>query len=196
MLDLDVPLNGGTTLLHWLVPDVVPNASNGQLTIPNTTDTPGAPYFGPAPPPGNAHRYVELLFDQPENFEIPADFASINPPKNVTDRIGFDLEKFVEESGLKKLVAGNFFRVQNTTTTASGTGASAQVSETAASSASQTGAAGASQTAVASRTGAGQSASGTASATDSSATGAGVRGYVAGSAVAVCGVLSAVVVML
>ncbi len=178
-MDLDVPLNGGTTLLHWLESGVTPSSSNGTLVTPSDPFK-GAPYVSPAPPPGNAHRYVELLFEQPDNFEIPSDFQSINPPADVNARIGFNLQKFIDEAGLTELVAANFFRVQNGTSSASGTGAagSGAATSTAASGASQTGlvvTSAASQSAAA--TGSSQAAaSGTASASGSTPTGAGVAG--------------------
>ena len=180
MMDIDVPLNGGTTLLHWLRWPITPDLTNGQLTIP-IDNTSGAPYFGPAPPSGQTHRYVELLFKQPTaEFQVPSDFQSFSPPANVTARIGFDLNKFMQEAGLTDLVAANFFRVQNGTTSASGT-SSGETSFTTAASASDTGASsasgsgsGSSQTASVSSTGSSETAVGTASATRSATTGAGI----------------------
>ncbi|KAF2840220.1 PEBP-like protein [Patellaria atrata CBS 101060] len=120
MIDLDVPRNGNrVTLLHWFVPDVT-FSPTGELSIPvpDGDSVAGAPYLQPSPPVGDLpHRYTFLLFAQPENFSIPDDLP-INPPTSVQDRIGFDIEAFIEEFGLKAPLAANFIQVQNTSGTA------------------------------------------------------------------------------
>jgi hypothetical protein len=76
-----------------------------------------APYFGPGPPPGPPHRYVQVLFAQPDNFTIPDCFANIITPPGVTDRsgrVGFDIDQFLRASGVRaRPLAGNYFRAQN-----------------------------------------------------------------------------------
>lgn len=132
-IDLDVPSNGSrVTLLHWMSPDItgVTDGKNStELTIPNPPV--GTPYLQPAPPVGDfPHRYVFLLFEQPRNFSIPPEFANINPPTDVSARIGFNLAKFVAASGLSTPIAANYITVQNTTGTATTTFPPAQYSTT------------------------------------------------------------------
>jgi len=121
MIDLDVPRNNSrVTLLHWFAPNVV--NSNGTLAFPISSNNPniGAPYLQPSPPVGDsAHRYTFLLFPQPEGFNIPASFSSINPPADSNARIGFNLTSFIAASGLQSTpVAANYIQVQNLTASA------------------------------------------------------------------------------
>ncbi len=60
------------TLLHAMIQDFKPSGSGGTLTSSATGPT---SYMGPAPPPetpAHAHRYVELLYEQPASFAVPA----------------------------------------------------------------------------------------------------------------------------
>lgn len=136
MIDLDVMSNGTTTtILHWLQSDFILSPER-VLTPGPTNSSLGPPYFGPAPPPGNPHRYTFLLFSQPEDFTIPESFSNLNPPTGITDLFGFNITSFVAATGLDDPLAGNYFRVVNTTGTptgtpsgtASGTGTPAQTS--------------------------------------------------------------------
>lgn len=120
MIDQDVPRNNSrVTLLHWFIPNIlVAGASNGTLRIPTTG---GAPYLQPSPPVGDIpHRYVFLLFRQPDNFSIPAGF-NISPPASTADRIGFNITDFVAKAGLSAPAAANWITVQNLTGVASAT---------------------------------------------------------------------------
>lgn len=113
MIDLDVPRNGTRlTLLHWFAYNV--STTTYPFTIPaQTASGPGAAYLQPNPPAGDvAHRYVFLLYRQPKNFAVPASFKSIDPPANTTARIGFNLTKFVEETGLEKPIVANYIQVK------------------------------------------------------------------------------------
>lgn len=129
MIDLDVPRNGGTTLLHWLESDftLTPNL---VLTPGPVNSSIGASYIGPNPPPGSPHRYTFLLFSQPPEFTIPESFSTINPPTETAARIGFNITEFVAAAGLDVPLAGNYFTVVNTSATASATstGSAAQSS--------------------------------------------------------------------
>lgn len=62
MTYLDVPHYGSTvTLLQWVEPDLTLLPSL-VLTKTPLNSTRGAPYIGPAPPPGDPHQYTVLLF--------------------------------------------------------------------------------------------------------------------------------------
>lgn len=114
MIDLDVARNGTrVNLLHWLATDIT--LTNGSLTIPST---PGAPYLRPNPPAGDSpHRYVFLLYAQPDGFSIPSQYANINPPVNSTARIGFNLTAFAADTSLNSPLAANYITVQSTNST-------------------------------------------------------------------------------
>lgn len=130
MVDLDVPPMGGgngtrRTLLHAMNTGFkATQQSMGGAMLLATTDKGPATYIGPSPPPQDTipHRYVEMLFKQPESLQVSAtDFA------NSQSRIGFDVESFVKENNLGEPLAANFFTVDGRAkggATASGTAAS------------------------------------------------------------------------
>lgn len=116
MIDPDAKFNGSDIeVLHWLQQDLTnshttTNSSLYALGAGNNTGF--APYVPPAPPaelPPRAHRYIQLLFEQPTNFTIPSAFATV-----VLNRVGFDLVKFVAATGLGPVLAANYFLVTNT----------------------------------------------------------------------------------
>lgn len=77
-----------------------------------------AVYLPPGPPPGPPHRYVQVLFEQPPNFQFPSCFSNIvgdgTTGEGIEGRIGFDLNQFVAAAGLRsRPIAGNFFLAQN-----------------------------------------------------------------------------------
>ncbi|QDS69328.1 hypothetical protein FKW77_003408 [Venturia effusa] len=80
-----------------------------------------AAYFGPGPPPGAAHRYVQVLFAQPRNFSIPPCYQNIltnpnNPNQSRKARVGFDIMGFLKATNTNpRPIAGNYFRAQNPT---------------------------------------------------------------------------------
>ncbi|KAF2871246.1 phosphatidylethanolamine-binding protein [Massariosphaeria phaeospora] len=131
MVDLDVPPANGTTtrrtLLHALTTDFkvtqqsFSNSTSGSL-LASSEEGP-ATYRGPSPPATDTipHRYVQLLFQQPETLAVQAtDFAE------TSSRIGFDINAFMQEQGLSAPLAANFFTVDGkaeangTATTAGG----------------------------------------------------------------------------
>ncbi|KAF1985108.1 PEBP-like protein [Aulographum hederae CBS 113979] len=118
MIDLDVPQNDTrVNLLHWLVPNVT-SMDRGSATLNVPAPPPGAPYIQPSPPGGDLpHRYVFLLYSIPANWTFPEKYANINPPTNVTARIGFNLQDFLSAAQLDNapLLAGNYITVQNQT---------------------------------------------------------------------------------
>lgn len=117
MVDIDVNMNGtGTTVLHWLQPNMQLNAQTNQLSVTgaNTSavaNSTAAAYLSPGPPPGPPHRYVQVLFQQPTNFQFPACFVQATQQ---TGRLGFDINQFVSVAGLQAPVAGNFIQARAT----------------------------------------------------------------------------------
>ncbi|KAL2694745.1 hypothetical protein Neosp_001331 [[Neocosmospora] mangrovei] len=120
LVDLDAPngtdSNAYAPFLHWakFIPSGVTTLPGGPPL--NMSDF--APYFGPAPPPGTGpHRYVALLFGtQNSTFQVPPSFKEFNGTE-VTDRIKFDIDTFVDEGKLD-LVAANWFTSENETSVA------------------------------------------------------------------------------
>lgn len=113
MVDLDVPRNGTRVqLLHWLASNVT-LGSNNALNVPVGQ----VPYLQPSPPVGDVpHAYTFIVFPQPANFSIPAQYADL-----AQNRVGFNTSKFVSDAGLGQALAANYIRVQNLTGTATTT---------------------------------------------------------------------------
>ena len=130
MLDLDVPpTNGSTTrrvLLHCMNTGFKATGQqlSGGATLLASSQKGPAAYIPPGPPATDtvAHRYVQLLFQQPSNLNISAaDFA------DTQKRFNFDVASFMSKNGVSAPVAANFFRVDGrasatATGAASGTG--------------------------------------------------------------------------
>jgi hypothetical protein len=127
MLDLDVPpANGSTkrrTLLHCMNTGFKATGQqlSGATTLLASSEQGPARYIPPGPPPTDtvAHRYVQLLFQQPSDLSIStADFADTN------NRFNFDVPSFMSENGVSAPVAANFFKVDGrASASATGTGA-------------------------------------------------------------------------
>jgi len=82
-------------------------------------------YAGPAPPAGSGpHRYVILLYAQPDSFSAPADLP-VNAGVSV-----FDFPAYVQASNLGPLIAANYFTVEEGTASFSISPTSAVVSST------------------------------------------------------------------
>lgn len=93
---------------HWLVNGVTLNGT-APLNIATKTGTAITKYAGPAPAQGSgAHRYVILLYIQPENFTAP---DGLNTP-DVGVSV-FNLQDYVSTSGLGPVVAATYFTVEN-----------------------------------------------------------------------------------
>ena len=128
MLDLDVPpQKGGSTrrvLLHAMNTDFKPTKqkiSGAAMLLASDSKGP-APYLSPGPPATDtvAHRYVQLLFQQPANLKVKAsDFA------NTTARFDFDINSFMSTNGLGAPMAGNFFKVDGRANATEAAGGSA-----------------------------------------------------------------------
>lgn len=103
--DAPSPINPtNRSYLHWLVLNIPShtNISQGDTLVE---------YIGPGPLPGTGyHRYVFLIFRQPERFFFN------HPPRisnhTNTGRGNFNVRQFVELMDLGTPVAGNFFRAQ------------------------------------------------------------------------------------
>lgn len=118
IVDSDVPRNNTRIqLLHYLASNVTLSPrDNRTLVLPPVAST-EASYLQPSPPVGDvAHAYTVLLFTQPSNFSIPAAFRQV-----LTDRAPFNVSAFRLAAGLENPIAANYFRVQNTTGTATTT---------------------------------------------------------------------------
>jgi phosphatidylethanolamine-binding protein len=97
------------------------NDTTGATTTATTTTTtttaatttttvtvvlPLASYHPPRPPPGSSpHRYVFLLYEQPEDFDRQVD----RKPIGLSDRPRFDYNGFLERAGLGEVVAVNYY---------------------------------------------------------------------------------------
>ncbi|KAI9663039.1 MAG: hypothetical protein M1821_008087 [Bathelium mastoideum] len=131
MIDPDAPTPQQPTeaqILHWLQPSVrvstnSSSTSSASALSPITlaaSAPPQATYLQPSPPPGSAaHRYIQYLFVQPKDFQIPAAFADFGKGSN---RSSFDVASFVQASGLQGPVAANYILVARGGNSSTGTG--------------------------------------------------------------------------
>jgi phosphatidylethanolamine-binding protein (PEBP) family uncharacterized protein len=115
MVDLDVPRNNSRVqLLHWLATNVtlgtaVSTSNSTPLVVPNAP----VPYLQPSPPVGDVpHSYTFVVFQQPANFSIPAQYSNLT-----NNRVFFNVSQFVRDAGLGQPLAGNWIQVQNLTGT-------------------------------------------------------------------------------
>ncbi|KAL1602729.1 hypothetical protein SLS60_006150 [Paraconiothyrium brasiliense] len=111
LVDLDVPRNSTRVqLLHWLTTNVTMPSTDTQTLKLADSSLDLAPYRRPSPPLNDtAHKYTLLLFEQPENFTVPARYRSL-----LQSRVGWDTAGFVNATGLGSALAANWIRVQNT----------------------------------------------------------------------------------
>lgn len=93
----------GQQTRHWLVNGVT-IGDDGALVIPPSEEA-ITPYGGPYPPDtDSAHRYVFLLYQQPESFAPEGDLA--NPGQPIDQ---FNVHEYAGGSGLGAIVAGSYF---------------------------------------------------------------------------------------
>ncbi|KAF2702655.1 PEBP-like protein [Pleomassaria siparia CBS 279.74] len=111
MIDSDVARNNTRVeLLHWLVSGVTSTGNNSKLSFPGPGE---APYRQPSPPVGDTpHAYTLVLFPQPDNFSVPAQFTGI-----LQTRVPFNMSNFVTAARLSQPIAANYILVQNLTGT-------------------------------------------------------------------------------
>lgn len=187
MVDQDVEATPGqprVQLLHYFQPNLFGSSEvlSFDAQAENATTAVGASYIPPTPPAGDGpHRYNILLYIQPEGFTVPSQFASIDPPADVSARIGFDMAGFAEAAGLGEPTAAVWFQVENKEGGSSGSTSSGGASATTSGSGSASTDAGSATTGSADSTATQtQGSSSTSGSSTSSATGASSTGNAAG----------------
>ncbi|KAG5649602.1 hypothetical protein H0H81_002889 [Sphagnurus paluster] len=112
MVDADIvgsDLSNGENR-HWLVNGV--QITGGKVSTDGATAI--TAYAGPGPATGSGpHRYVIILYSQPDSFKAP---AGLSEPIGVTL---FDLNAYQKDSGLGPLVAATYITVEDGTATVS-----------------------------------------------------------------------------
>lgn len=119
MIDLDASTNfvnpgagQPATYLHTVIRDFKASgtaSADGISTLKSTATGPVS-WFGPAPPaenPPHPHRYTNLLWEQPANWQIP---AAANQMLQ-SQKSGFNVPKFITAAGLQNPIAANYFNV-------------------------------------------------------------------------------------
>ncbi|KAK5079901.1 hypothetical protein LTR70_005632 [Exophiala xenobiotica] len=104
-------------IIHWWQEGLtkstteVDSASIGGTRLVNDT-APRVSYRRPRPPTNSsAHRYIQYLFEQPSNFQVPEAYSGYND-QNITR---FPFEQFLNDAGLEAPVAANYFYCSNQT---------------------------------------------------------------------------------
>lgn len=113
LLTIDPDVQYGTTsttVLHWLQ-SLRADCQTGLL-YENPESEQTATYIPPQPPKRSHHRYIFLLFKQPDDYNLPECYQHILPATKEA-RVGFDPKGFVEVLGLGSPLAGNWFYVEN-----------------------------------------------------------------------------------
>jgi len=119
---------------HWLIN----SASVTGINVSLTSGVSVTKYAGPAPPAGSGpHRYVIMLYAQPDSFSAPANLSQPNVGVSV-----FDFPAYVKATNLGALIGANYFTVQEGLASVSISPTSAVVSATLPSAASSTTSAG------------------------------------------------------
>ncbi|KAH2917230.1 hypothetical protein KXV64_001828 [Aspergillus fumigatus] len=98
-LDIDAPfpsLGFLGPILHWIHPGFKPST---DTTVTGETILTTAP-----------HRYVFLLYEQPEGFNIEKHAPKNGKPVGNWQRIRYDLGAFAKEVNLGPVLAANYFR--------------------------------------------------------------------------------------
>jgi hypothetical protein len=108
-LDLDAPFPSFSVLgpaLHWIQPGLTAGPDN-RLT---SNEPFVANYIGPAPPPKSApHRYVFILFEQPNGFDGQKYAPAGGAPLSMWPRIRYDLDAWQKTAKLSEPLAVNYF---------------------------------------------------------------------------------------
>ncbi|KAI0517526.1 phosphatidylethanolamine-binding protein [Xylaria bambusicola] len=119
MIDLDASTNflnpsagKPATYLHTVLRDFKASGapSAAGITTLKTTATGPVSWFGPAPGaenPPHPHRYTNLLWVQPANWQVPSAASTMLQ----SQKLGFDVPKFITAAGLSNPIAANYFNV-------------------------------------------------------------------------------------
>ncbi|KAJ5153630.1 uncharacterized protein N7500_009069 [Penicillium coprophilum] len=117
-IDLDAILPGTriqSVILHWYQPNLMMDCKKPtppSRIVPgkdyDDQPQPTASYIAPRAPPNTHHRYVYLLFEQPEAYQFPECFSHVFP-ETVSARAGFDIREFIQATVLDPPVAMNYF---------------------------------------------------------------------------------------
>ncbi|KAF2147664.1 putative protease inhibitor [Myriangium duriaei CBS 260.36] len=111
-VDIDAPFPSAALLspiLHWIQPSFA-KVSGGNTLEAHASAL--VDWLQPTPPPfSGPHRYVIILFKQPESFDSKAWTTKFSPPVGVWPRTHWDIEGFVQEAGLGDAIAANWFNV-------------------------------------------------------------------------------------
>lgn len=104
-------------IIHWWQQGLTKStteansASIGGTRLVNNT-APRVSYRRPRPPTNSsAHRYIQYLFEQPSNFQVPEAYSGYND-QNITR---FPFQQFLNDAGLEDPVAANYFYCSNQT---------------------------------------------------------------------------------
>ncbi|KAI0437051.1 phosphatidylethanolamine-binding protein [Xylaria telfairii] len=119
LIDLDASTNFANpkagqqvTYLHTVLRDFKASgaASGAGVTTLTTTANGPVSWFAPQPPaenPPHPHRYTNLLWEQPANWQIPS--AANTMLQN--QKVGFNVTSFIAAAGLSNPIAANYFNV-------------------------------------------------------------------------------------
>jgi phosphatidylethanolamine-binding protein (PEBP) family uncharacterized protein len=110
-IDLDAPFISFSFLapiLHWLQSGLKAS-QDGSGTL-QSSEPPISNYRGPGPPPGAApHRYVFLLYEQPDDFNATKYAPAGGKEMGMGPRTRWNLDAWVKEAKLGPVLAVNYF---------------------------------------------------------------------------------------
>jgi len=100
--------------LHWLANDWTYGENSDHTVTLNPPSESVVAYAGPAPPSGSGpHRYITLVYPQPDTFTPPG------TPAAGSGVALFNLTQYLADSGLTAAIAGTYFTVEEGTATVS-----------------------------------------------------------------------------
>ncbi|KAI1197671.1 phosphatidylethanolamine-binding protein [Nemania serpens] len=119
LIDLDASTNFANpkagqpaTYLHTVLRDLKASgvASPAGVTTLTTTANGPVSWFSPQPPaenPPHPHRYTNLLWVQPANWQIPSAANTMMQ----SQKLGFNVTNFIKAANLGTPIAANYFNV-------------------------------------------------------------------------------------